>query len=35
MKKKYTAVATLLCFSASLLANSIQAPKATLKSVTK
>lgn len=35
MKKKYTAEATLLCFSASLLANCIQAPKDTLKSVTK
>ena len=35
MKKKYTAVAILLCFSAALLADIIQAPKATLKSVTK
>jgi hypothetical protein len=35
MKKKYTAEASLLCFSAALLANSIQAPKDTLKSVTK
>ncbi len=35
MKKKYIAEATLLCFSEALLASSIQAPKATLKSVTK
>jgi hypothetical protein len=35
MKKKYTAVAILLCFSAALLADSMQVAKDTLKSVTK
>lgn len=35
MKKIYTAEATLLCFSETLLADSMQVAKDTLKSVTK
>lgn len=35
MKKKYTAVATLLCFLEALLADSMQVSKDTLKSVSK